>query len=157
MLYFAHRLRLLWWAWRKPEVHGCNAIVCNSQGEVLLVRHSYQAPEHWMLPGGGMGRKETAEVAATRELQEEVGCRMDDATYFGVDIVYVCGAENHVHLVMGRSDDLPVADRREIIAAEFYSPDALPEMTAQSTRARIERWRTRNAAGMVRHPGPALG
>lgn len=110
-----------------------------------------------MLPGGGMGRRESAEVAAARELKEEVGCRMDDAECFGVDIVYVYGAKNHVHLVMGRSDDLPVADRREIIAAEFYSPDALPEMTALSTLARIERWRNRNTFGSVGQAGPALG
>lgn len=156
-LYLAHRLRLVWWSWRKPEVHGCNAIVCNSGGEVLLVRHSYQTPERWMLPGGGMGRRETAEIAAARELKEEVGCRMVDAKCFWIDVVDVCGARNHVHLVAGRSDDLPVADQREVIAAEFYAPDALPEMTARTARARIERWLDQSAVDGLGQPGPALG
>ena len=110
-----------------------------------------------MLPGGGMGRKESAEVAATRELMEEVGCRMDNAECFWVDIVDIYGAKNHVHLVIGRSDDLPVADRREIIAAEFYPLDALPEMTELSTRARIECWRNRNTFGSASHAIPAPG
>lgn len=144
-LYVAHRLRLVWWAWRKPEIHGCNAIMVNAAGEVLLVRHSYQAPGHWMLPGGGMGRGETAETAAARELKEEVGCRLVDARCFGIDIVDLCGARNHVHLVEGRSEDLPVPDLREIIAAQFHRPDALPPMTARSARARIERWRDQTA------------
>lgn len=139
-LYVAHRLRLIWWAWRKPEIHGCNAIVYNSGGEVLLVRHSYQTPERWMLPGGGIGRGETAEIAAARELKEEVGCRLIDAKCLHVDVVDVCGARNHVHLVVGRSDDVPVADKREVIAAEFHPAGALPEMTARTARARIERW-----------------
>ena len=116
---------------------------------MLLVRHSYQAPGRWMLPGGGMGRRESAEVAAIRELKEEVGCRMDDAECFWVDIVDIYGAKNHVHLVIGRSDDLPVADEREIIAAAFYPLDALPELTALSARARIERWRNRANLGSV--------
>jgi ADP-ribose pyrophosphatase YjhB (NUDIX family) len=141
-LRLAHRVRLAWWGWRKPEVHGCNAIVANAAGEVLLVRHSYQAPGRWMLPGGGLRRNERAEDTAAREVLEETRCRMRDCVLAGVDVVAVRGARNHVHLVTGRTDDLPVADGREIVDARFFPTDALPEKITSTARARIERAKT---------------
>lgn len=138
-LKLAHRLRLAWWAWRKPEFHGCNAILFNGAGEVLLVRHSYQAPGRWMLPGGGLRRGEPAEDAARREALEETGCRMRDCVDCGIDLVSVRGARNNVHLVAGRTDDTPVADGREIVAARFFAFDALPAAITSTGRARIVR------------------
>ncbi|HUQ14280.1 MAG TPA: NUDIX domain-containing protein [Novosphingobium sp.] len=135
----AHRLRLAWWGWRKPELHGCNAIVANAAGEVLLVRHSYQAPGRWMLPGGGLRRGERAVDAAVRELLEETGCRLRECVPVGVDVVAVRGARNNVHLVAARTDDAPVADGREIVEARFFPRNALPDAITSTAHARIAR------------------
>ena len=135
----AHGLRLAWWRVRRPELHGCNAIVFNEGGEVLLVRHSYQSPGRWMLPGGGLATGESAEGAAVREVFEETGCRIDDARYIGIEVGAVSGARNHINLVVARMGDTPAADRREIVEAAFFPPEALPPTVTSAARRRIGR------------------
>lgn len=136
----AHTVRLVWWRIRRPDLHGCNAIVADAGGAILLVRHSYQSPDHWMLPGGGLHRGESAETTAQREVLEETGCTVREPREFAIETVPLAGARNHIHLVCGRSDDTPVADGREIIAARFFSADALPDAILPAARRRIERW-----------------
>ena len=139
-LKLAHGLRLVWWRVRRPELHGCNAIVVNPAGDVLLVRHSYQSPDKWTLPGGGIGRDESAEQAAVREVAEEVGCRLTDPRCIGVETAPLSGARNHIHLVVGETADSPVPDGREIVAAVFFAANALPATINAAARGRIERW-----------------
>jgi len=136
----AHAARLVWWRLRRPELHGCNAIVANAAGEILLVRHSYQSTQRWMLPGGGLARGETPAAAAVREVWEEVACRVVAPHCLGVDIVPLAGARNHVHLVAATTADTPVPDGREIVAAAFFAPDGLPDGIMPAARRRIALW-----------------
>jgi 8-oxo-dGTP pyrophosphatase MutT (NUDIX family) len=138
-LRIAHGIRLAWWGWRKPDIHGCNVVVRNRAGEVLLVRHSYQATGRWMLPGGGMARGESAEKTAVREVLEETGCRISGCKGFGFEVVDLRGAHNHIHIVAALTDDVPVADGREIVAARFFAADALPDAITSTARRRIAR------------------
>ncbi len=69
LLPLAHRLRHRWRVWRKVPLTGCNVVICNLDGDVLLLRHSY-GPRVWALPGGGVGRSETPEDAVRREIRE---------------------------------------------------------------------------------------
>jgi 8-oxo-dGTP pyrophosphatase MutT (NUDIX family) len=142
----AHGLRLAWWRVRRPELHGCNAIVFNPAGEVLLVRHSYQSPGRWMLPGGGLARDESAEAAAVREVAEETGCRIADARFIGVEVAAVSGARNHIHLIVARTTDRPAADRREIVEATFFPPEVMPPTVTAAARRRIGRALAQNSA-----------
>jgi 8-oxo-dGTP diphosphatase len=48
-------------------------------GAVLLVRHSRQSRDVWLLPGGGVERGETLEAALQREVREETGLRVHPA------------------------------------------------------------------------------
>ena len=139
-LKLAHTTRLAWWSVRRPDLHGCNVIAVDPQGRVLLVRHSYQSPGKWMLPGGGLARGERAEVAACRELLEETGCRLAGARCFAVEVVGLAGASNHIDLVAGTTSDQPRPDQREILAAQFFLPDDLPPTVTLTARARIARW-----------------
>ena len=143
-LKLAHTLRIIWWGIRRPEVRGCNAIVVNREGKVLLVRHSYQSPDTWMLPGGGIGPGETPERAAIREVAEETGCRIVDVRCFAVETVPLWGASNRIHLIAAQSFDEPAPDGREIIAAAFFAPTALPATIADAARSRIERLQARD-------------
>ena len=143
-LKLAHAVRVAWWGIRRPDVRGCNAIVVNRAGAVLLVRHSYQSSHKWMLPGGGIGQAETPERAAIREVAEETGCRIANAHCIAVETVPLWGARNHIHLVCAETTDEPAPDGREIIAAAFFAPDALPATIADAARSRIERWRARD-------------
>ena len=138
-LRLAHIARLTWWQVRRPEVHGCNVIVGNPRGEVLLVRHSYHSTGLWMLPGGGIGKHENAVQAAIREVAEETGCAIEGAREIAVETVRTSGARNHIHLVAATTADTPAADGREIVAAAFFDPGALPEATTAAACGRIER------------------
>jgi 8-oxo-dGTP pyrophosphatase MutT (NUDIX family) len=140
-LRLAHSLRMAWWSVRRAEVSGCNAIVVNRAGDVLLVRHSYQSPEAWMLPGGGTERGETPEQAAVREVAEEAGCRIAEAWCFGEETVPLARARNRIHLVAAQTVDTPVPDGREIVAAAFFPVAALPDSISAAARSRIEKWR----------------
>ncbi len=61
---------------KKTQLAGC---VIVDDLERLLLMHRFKGPHtHWELPGGKVEAGETAEVAAVRELQEElaVGVRL---------------------------------------------------------------------------------
>ena len=62
--------------WRRlarPHTHGALVAIWHGP-ELLLVESSYR--RGWSLPGGGIGKGETARQAAVRELVEEVGLRV---------------------------------------------------------------------------------
>jgi len=56
---------------------GVRGVVENEVGEVLFVRHTYT--KGWFLPGGGVERGETTDLALRRELEEEGGVRVTAA------------------------------------------------------------------------------
>jgi 8-oxo-dGTP pyrophosphatase MutT (NUDIX family) len=62
-----------------PDAHG-RACFLITRRTATLRKHRGQ----WALPGGRLDAGETAERAALRELQEEVGLRLDESTVLGV-------------------------------------------------------------------------
>jgi 8-oxo-dGTP diphosphatase len=71
-----HRGRRLWWRLRKPTTHGVKALLKHPEDpqKCLVVRHSYVDRSYWGLPGGGYNpKRESAEEAAIREVEEELG------------------------------------------------------------------------------------
>lgn len=55
-----------------PKLIGAAAVILDSKGRVLLVKHSY-GKNNWDLPGGKGEENESAEETAKREVHEEVG------------------------------------------------------------------------------------
>jgi 8-oxo-dGTP pyrophosphatase MutT (NUDIX family) len=137
----AHALRRRWWRIRKPRLAGCRVVVMDGAGQVLLIRHSYGSGK-WMLPGGGLNRGEAALAAAARELREETGCGLIDPVQLGIIEETIHGAGNAVHVIAGWTDDAPQADSREIIAAQFFSLDALPLPMPDGFAENIPLWIT---------------
>lgn len=131
----------MWWwrTWRK-RVRGCSVIAANPSGGVLLVRHTYHAPDVWMLPGGGLGRDERPEATAVRELLEETGCRLESPRHLDTFVIARKGWTNSLELVAGTTNDLPIPDGREIAQARFFAPHDLPENTSPPARDMIARW-----------------
>lgn len=58
------------------------ACVLNSSGQVLVVKRGGQKQPHWQLPQGGIENDETIEMAAKRELLEEVS--IESVEYLGL-------------------------------------------------------------------------
>lgn len=91
-----------------------------TQGDyVLLVRHTY-GPTAWELPGGGVRRGEEAVAAASREMREELGVKIDDWTRQGQTVVEV----DHHH------------DRVQFLTAELSAP----KLTLNEAELSDARW-----------------
>jgi len=116
-------LRLLWFI-RRPETTGALVAVWH-HGRVLLVKNSYRP--QLTLPGGYIRPREDRRTAAARELREEVGIQVQPKR--------LVHAYHGTHLFEHRQDTLDIyelemddapnvqVDNREVVRAEFYTPD----------------------------------
>ena len=121
---------------------GCCVVISNLNGDVLLLRHSY-GPDVWALPGGGIDRGEDPEVAARREVLEELGLTLSQMTKIAELEEEVSGSAHTAHLFAATCNARPQPDGREVVDARFFPSHSLPEPLGRITRARIEVWRAR--------------
>lgn len=147
-LRLAHAVRVRWWRVRKPALAGCRVVAVDGQGRVLLIRHSYGSGK-WMLPGGGLARREDPVAGAIRELFEETRCRLTRPRVVERPTEDLHGARNTVHVVAGSTADTPLADGREVIEACFFSVDDLPASLAAGLADALPRWITAAEAGAL--------
>ena len=116
----AYWLMRLVWIIRRPRTHGA-LVAAWHQGRILLVRSSYLS--YWNLPGGYVGRGETAREAACRELEEEVGLRQDPRDLVpALDIVHRWQSKHdHVEIFSIQLQRAPriEVDHREVVEARF--------------------------------------
>ena len=116
---------------------GVRGLVLDAEGRVLLIEHTYI--HGWYMPGGGVERGETMTQALRRELIEEAGIEMtgpptlvsvhDNGRMFSGDHVLI------YRVAEWRA--VKPTQRGEILNLGWFAPDALPEGTTPSTRARI--------------------
>lgn len=132
----AHRVRLAWRRLFRVRTRGVKAVVLRGR-EVLLIRHSYGASDRYMLPGGGVGRKETPLAAGLREVLEETGCRLENVRVHGDFVSTLQGFTDHITIIVGETGDDPRADGIELIDARFFPLEALPGALADASRRRI--------------------
>ena len=119
------------------RTRGVKAMVFNRRGELLLIRNSYGNSGVWVLPGGGIGRGETPEAAASREIEEETGLAVKRLAFVSRHTSSAEGRRDSIHLFRADADGEPVADPIEVEEARFFRLDALPEAVSPSTRRRI--------------------
>ena len=73
----------------KKTVHVVGAIIENENGEILCALRAPEMtlPNYWEFPGGKIEKGESKEEALAREIDEELGCKIevlkhvDDTTY----------------------------------------------------------------------------
>jgi len=134
---FTRPLFFLWSRLTRGKTLGVRGLVFDDRGRVLLVEHTYL--KGWYLPGGGVDAGETAEGALVRELREEVGVEVEGRPR----LVSIHSAERLFkgdHVIVYRIDRWRrgASDAEgEILRAEFFPPDALPEGITRSSRERI--------------------
>jgi 8-oxo-dGTP pyrophosphatase MutT (NUDIX family) len=146
-LRLAYRGLRLWWFVRRPSHQGAVVAVWHG-GRLLLLRHSYR--DVLGFPGGGVGRRETPEAAARRELVEELGLRLGDAplALAAETTLFWEYRRDHVRIfeVELASPPALAIDNREVVAARFVTPgEALALPLSPFVRLYLER-----AAGQAR-------
>ena len=122
-------LRAVWFV-RRPETTGALVAVWHN-GRILLVRNSYRRA--LTLPGGYVRAHEERRTAAARELEEEVGISIQPQR--------LTHAYHATHPFESRKDTLDIfelklnaspsikIDRREVVWAEFKTPEEALELT----------------------------
>jgi 8-oxo-dGTP pyrophosphatase MutT (NUDIX family) len=119
------------------RTRGVKVMLFNDAGELLLIRNSYGKRHLFVLPGGGIGRRETPQAAAAREVREEVGLQVRDLVPVSVHLSSGEGKRDTIYLFEARADGAPLADGREVEEARFFSLDALPGSVSAATLRRI--------------------
>lgn len=78
------------------------AVVSDSQGRVLLLKHRFRPGSGWGLPGGFIEEGEQPDEALRRELREEIGLEVDRPKLYTVrafkqpkqvEIIFCCQAQ----------------------------------------------------------------
>jgi ADP-ribose pyrophosphatase YjhB (NUDIX family) len=124
---------------------GVRVRVADPAGRILLIRHSYISG--WHFPGGGVEFGEAAADAARRELAEEAGVALlEPPALVGLFRNPEWTRGDHVAFFEA-GDWAPCAAAWgvEIVGADFFAPDALPETAHPSVRRRLA-----EAAGAAR-------
>jgi 8-oxo-dGTP pyrophosphatase MutT (NUDIX family) len=100
--------------------------VLRTGDQVLLVRHTYGAPE-WDLPGGAVRRGERPEATARREMHEELGVTIDDWALLGEVWANSYRCRDTLHCYAAEVDGAQFAfDRAELAAAGWFPLARLP-------------------------------
>ncbi len=122
----------------RPMTLGVRGIAFDDSGRVLLVQHGYLPG--WHFPGGGVEPGETCEQALAREMQEEA-CLTIAPPLRLHGLFHNTHASSRDHVAVYVVNSFQVAGERlpdrEIVAARFFAPDALPAETTRATRARL--------------------
>ncbi|MDQ6875241.1 MAG: NUDIX hydrolase [Actinomycetota bacterium] len=113
---------------------GAVVVVRDAAGRVLLVRQRHSGG--WSLPGGLLGHGETPELAALRELGEELGLsveagRLQPATPNAV----VDPRARRVDMVYSLREPAEISvDGLEVLEARWFAPEGLPARCWGATR-----------------------
>src|SRR5437588_3478638 len=129
----AYRGLRVWWFVARPAVAGVKCVLADGD-RVLLVRHTY-GPAHWDLPGGSIKRREAPVHAARREIDEELGLRIEDWEALGT----VTGRMDHrrdtPHCFRAQlSSPRLTLDPGEIATAQWFPRSELPPRLAHYVR-----------------------
>ena len=113
----------------------------NPAGELLLVRNTYGARHLFLLPGGGIERRESPAEAALRELVEETGIRGERLEARATYVSNAEGKNDTIHLFTAQAAQAPRPCGIEVEEARFFPLDALPDNISAATLRRIAEYR----------------
>ena len=137
LIQLVFRLRALVLGALRLRTRGVKVMLSNDAGELLLVRHAYVNRDLFLLPGGGIGRRETPQAAAAREIQEELGIGISRLVLVSTHISVGEGRNDTVYLFNAKAEGEPAPDGVELIEARFFALDKLPGNVSPATLRRI--------------------
>ncbi|HSM58649.1 MAG TPA: NUDIX domain-containing protein [Candidatus Sulfomarinibacteraceae bacterium] len=114
---------------------GVGIVALDEANRVLMLKHVFHPRTPWGLPGGWMGRDETPQTCAVRELKEETGLTATlgpvvhvtyDTHTLGLNVAFAA-----------QTNPGPLTLSSEILSARWFSPDTLPAPILPFTREAI--------------------
>jgi ADP-ribose pyrophosphatase YjhB (NUDIX family) len=123
---------ILWLAHAKFMI-GVSGVVLNEQGQILLLRHRFWRPGTWGLPSGYANKQEKLEDTLCREVrEEETGYEVQVMRFLRMVSGFRLRLEvSYLGKITGGVRQL---DSKEVIEAQFFEKDALPEGLLPSHR-----------------------
>ena len=118
-----------------PRISPAIIVAVFKEDEILLARSSRFPPGRYSVIAGFVEPGETIEACVCRELSEEVGITVDNIQYFGnqpwpfPDSLMIAFTARYV------SGEITI-DNHEIVAAGWFTADALPEIPDRGTISR---------------------
>ena len=134
---FLHRSRHLALRLLRVKTRGVKVMAFNPAGELLLIRNTYGHSHLFMLPGGGIERRESPAEAAARELAEETGLRAVRLEARSTHMSRAEGRRDTIHLFTALVTEAPKPCGIEVEEARFFALDALPDNVSAATLRRI--------------------
>lgn len=110
-------------------------------GRVLLLRRAFEPRAGtWVFPGGFVEWGETAEEAAAREAEEEVGIRVRVGRLLG--LYSRLGPGVVIAVYEGVADGAGFALGREALEADWFTPEAIPwdDLAFDTTHEALRAW-----------------
>jgi len=125
---------------RRIILTGCNGIIANENGQILLQQRTYPHGI-WGIPGGLMELGESTEDTVRREIAEETGLSLGKLNLFGVysGPGYLCKAQNGdefdvvaIVYTTNKYKGTPKIMDNESLALEWFDTDKLPQNIART-------------------------
>ncbi|TYP72030.1 NUDIX hydrolase [Paenibacillus methanolicus] len=116
---------------------GAAAVITDSEGRVLLVKHNY-GKFNWELPGGLSEQRESAEQTAKREVLEETGLDVTVGRLTGVYYEPDHDMHHFAFVCEANVNQPPRPDAREVTECRFFHVDDLPRPMSDFTVSRIQ-------------------
>ena len=130
----AYRTLLCIWFITRPTIHGVYVAVWHKK-KLLIIKNSYR--KQFTLPCGRIKQGEELAEAAVRELAEEVGLALEKErlTFVGEYVGHFKHATDIGHFFEVEMTELPEikVDNREVVRAEFMSPEKVAQLNLSPT------------------------
>ena len=118
------------------------SILIHENGEILMLQRANEPfKDYWVLPGGFVKSKETAEVAIKREAKEEIGADVNIETIISTYLIDDDPRGFHLDIIFSGTLKGEIALSKEDKKWQYFSPDNLPEHIAYKHRSAINDWR----------------
>lgn len=129
------------WKVTKPRTTGVRLLLIK-EDKVLLVKHTYQ--DSWYLPGGGVEKGETFEVAAKREFSEELGGQLKEFKLFGVYNNFYESKNDTIVVFLCNDFEFTGETDSEIESFQFFNIESLPEKISPGSRKRMDEYKEKS-------------